>query len=579
MILQALNDYYERLRADPETEVSDFGFSQEKLAFSLVLSEQGSVVQLRDLRQFEGKRSFPKPAVVPKLPKERSGTNAPSYFMWDKSKYVLGCELDNNGNEIFYKNQFDSFAEVHREILSDNKDSGAKALLNFIGQRIFGQVPEWATDELLSTGFICFELDGQRGFLHERSAIRNAWQEYLRKNQSEIRGQCLITGQHDCSIPSTHPQMKNVPGAQPAGAALVSFNAPAFGSYGKGIANHNAPVSERAAFGYTTALNVLLAPGSRRKVQLGETTVVFWTDIPGVAEEFFGLSVGVKEAEDHEMAQEVDQYLRAVVKGYYPHELGKRGTPFYVLGLSPNAARLSVRFWHVGTVGKMADNIGDHYKALRLQRSFENEPEYPRPWWLLKELAPQRDSRHIPPLLGGQFIRAIVHNQPYPRTLLTSVMGRIRADRQINYLRACIIKAYLTRNAQKEISMGVDKDNTDIGYRLGRLFAVIEHIQSDAVPGATATVRDRFFGAAAATPRRIFPVILKNAQHGLAKIRKEKPGWAITLDKSVQTILGDVDPREGFPATMTLEQQGMFVLGYYHQRQDLYTKQEDKTEE
>ena len=127
--------------------------------------------------------------------------------------------------------------------------------------------------------------------------------------------------------------------------------------------------------------------------------------------------------------------------------------------------------------------------------------------------------------------------------------------------------------------MGLDKDNTDIGYRLERLFAIVEHIQNNAVPGANAKVRDRFFGAGAATPRRIFPVILKNAQHGLAKIRKEKPGWAITLDKSLQEILDNVDPKNGFPATLPLEKQGMFVLGYYHQRQDLYTKQEDKTEE
>jgi CRISPR-associated protein Csd1 len=359
---------------------------------------------------------------------------------------------------------------------------------------------------------------------------------------------------------------------------LISFNFDSAISFGK-KQNLNAPICEQAAFAYTTALNTLLASGSRRKVQIGDTTVVFWTDVPGAAEEFFGLAVGGKEAEDQEMTKEIELHLRAVVKGYYPHELGKSDTAFYVLGLSPNAARLSVRFWYVGTVGQMAENIGSHYKALRLQRSFENDPEYPRPWWLLKELAPQRDSRHIPPLLAGQLVRAIVHNQPYPRTLLTTVITRIRADKQVNYLRACIIKAYLTRNAYKEIAMGLDKDNTDIGYRLGRLFAIVEHIQNDAVPGANATVRDRFFGAAAATPRRIFPVILKNAQHGLAKIRKEKPGWAVSLDKSLQEILDSVKPQNGFPATMSLEKQGMFVLGYYHQRQDLYTKQEDKTEE
>ncbi|WP_027370387.1 type I-C CRISPR-associated protein Cas8c/Csd1 [Desulfovermiculus halophilus] len=579
MILQALNDYYERLRADPDQEVSDFGFSYEKLSFSLVLSEHGAVIQVRDLRRFEGRRVFPRPAVVPKLPKERSGKNAPSYFMWDKSKYVLGCELDNDGKEDYYKNQFYSFAEVHHEILDANKDVGAKALLSFIDQRIFGQIPEWATKDLLSTGFIAFELDGENGFLHERQEIKDSWQIYLRENQSEVRGQCLITGKKYCPIPRSHPQMKNVHGAQSSGAALVSFNAPAFGSYGKGISNLNAPASEQAAFAYTTALNTLLASGSRRKVQIGDATVVFWTDVPVAAEDFFGLAVGGKESEDQNMTKEIEQHLRAVVKGHYPHELGKRDTAFYVLGLSPNAARLSVRFWYVGTVGTMAENIGAHYKALSLQRSFENDPEYPRPWWLLKELAPQRDSRHIPPLLAGQFVRAIVHNQLYPRTLLTTVMGRIRADKQVNYLRACIIKAYLTRNARKEIAMGLDKENTDIGYRLGRLFAIVEYIQNDAVPGANATVRDRFFGAAAATPRRIFPVILKNAQHGLAKIRKEKPGWAVTLDKSLQDILASVEPQKGFPATMPLEKQGMFVLGYYHQRQDLYTKHEDKTEE
>jgi CRISPR-associated protein Csd1 len=373
--------------------------------------------------------------------------------------------------------------------------------------------------------------------------------------------------------------MKNIPGAQSSGAALVSFNAPAFGSYGKGISNLNAPVSEQAAFAYTTALNTLLVSGSRRKVQIGDTTVVFWTDIPVVAEEFFGLAVGGKEAEDQKMAKEIEQYLQAVVKGQYPYELGDGDTAFYVLGLSPNAARLSVRFWYVGTVGAMAENIGAHYQALSLQRSFGNDPEYPRPWWLLKELAPQRDSRHISPLLAGQFLRAIVHNQPYPRTLLSTVMTRIRADKQVNYFRACLIKAYLSRNIHKEITMGLDKDNSDIGYRLGRLFAIVEQIQNDAVPRANATVRDRFFGAAAATPRRIFSVILKNAQHGLAKIRKEKPGWAVSLDKSLQEILDCVQPRNGFPATLSVEEQGMFILGYYHQRQNVYTKNEDKIEE
>ena len=269
----------------------------------------------------------------------------------------------------------------------------------------------------------------------------------------------------------------------------------------------NAPVSERAAFAYTTVLNRLLAPGSDHKVQVGDTTVVFWADKPVPAVSMFGHAMGAKEAEDSDLTLRLEQYLTAVTKGVYPDELGDPDVPFYILGLAPNAARLSVRFWHVGTVGSMAANIGAHFQALRLQRSFENEPEHPRPWWLLKELAAQRDSRNISPLLGGQLLRAILLNQPYPRTLLTAALGRIRADKQVNYLRACIIKAYLVRHQQyrnkpQEIPMALDKDITNIGYRLGRLFAIVEKVQEEAVSGANCTLRDRFFSAASATPGR-----------------------------------------------------------------------------
>ena len=571
MILQALNDYYERLRADPEMNVSDFGFSMQGVHFCLTIDKEGNLVgDPLDLRQ-DGKAL----RIEVPGPVERT-VGVLANFAWDNTGYVLGA--DNKGKPERTQKTHEAFKALAKEVLKDVDDEGATAFLAFLAQwtpEKADSLPGWK--EMVGMNVV-FRLDGNRQFLHQRSAFRSAWLNYLAAAGCVHTGMCLVTGKENAPIPYIHSPIKGVPGAQSRGAALISFNFDSAISFGK-KQNLNAPICEQAAFAYTTALNTLLASGSHRKVQIGDTTVVFWTDVPVAAEEFFGLAVGGKEAEDQKMAKEIEQYLRTVVKGHYPYELGERDTAFYVLGLSPNAARLSVRFWYVGTVGKMAENIGAHYKALSLQRSFENDPEYPRPWWLLKELAPQRDSRHIPSLLAGQLVRAIVHNQLYPRTLLTSVMSRIRADKQVNYLRACIIKAYLIRNAQKEIAMGLDKDNTDIGYRLGRLFAIVEHIQNNAVPGANATVRDRFFGAGAATPRRIFPVILKNAQHGLAKIRKEKPGWAITLDKSLQEILDNVDPKNGFPATLPLEKQGMFVLGYYHQRQDLYTKQEDKAEE
>lgn len=569
--MQALNEYYERLRADPEVEVSDFGFGMQGVHFCLTIDTKGNLIgDPIDLRQ-DGK------ALRIEVPGPVSKTvGVAANFAWDNTSYVLGA--DNKDNPERTQKMHHAFKSLATEVLKNVDDEGAIALQAFLSEwrpENAKFLPGWTDMVGLN---VVFRLDGIRQFLHQRSAFCNAWREYLSSSGCAYTGMCLVTGKKDAPIPYIHSRIKGVPGAHPSGAALISFNFDAAISFGK-IQNLNAPVSEQAAFAYTTTLNTLLVSGSRRKVQIGDTTVVFWTDVPVAAEEFFGLAVGGKEAEDPNLAREIEEQLRAVVKGYYPHELGKSDTAFYVLGLAPNAARLSVRFWYVGTIGKMAKNIGLHYKALSLLPSFENDPEHPRPWWLLKELAPQRDSKNIPPLLAGQFIRSIVYNHPYPRTLLTTVITRIRADRKINYLRACIIKAYLIRNIKKEITMGLDKENEDIGYRLGRLFALVERIQDDAVPGANATVRDRFFGAAAATPQRIFPIILKNAQHGLGKIRKEKPGWAINLDKSIQEILKDVNPQNGFPVTMSLEEQGMFVLGYYHQRQDLYPKQEPKTEE
>lgn len=571
MILQALNDYYKRLYADPAVEISGFGFGRQGVHFCLTIDKDGNVIdRVLDLRD-NGKAYR---IEVPGPVKKTSGIS--SNFCWENTGYVLG--VDKKANSERTAQTHAAFKERAREVLSGTEDEGAQALLAFL--------QKWNPVDAEKIGItddskglnIVFRFNGERRFLHERSAIRNAWLAYLNANLPGETNMCLVTGEPEAPIPSIHSSIKGVPGSQSSGAALISFNLDAAESFGK-KQNFNAPVSAQAAFAYTTTLNHLLTPGSRRKVQVGDTTVVFWTNKPTMAEKFFGIALGGKEAEDEGEARDIEAYLRSVSLGVYPSVLGNRETPFYTLGLSPNAARLSVRFWHIETVGAMADNIGAHFQALRLKPSFENDPEHPRPWWILKEIAAQRDSRNISPLLSGQLIRAIVKNQTYPRTLFTAAISRIRADKKVNYLRACIIKAYLTRNAHKEISMSLDKNTTDTGYRLGRLFAIVERIQSDAVPGANTTVRDRFFGAASATPARIFPVILKNAQHNLAKIRKDKPGWAVNLDKSIQEILETIDPAKGFPASMPLEKQGMFVLGYYQQRQELYTKKDDKIEE
>lgn len=571
MILHALNQYYNRLREDSDADVPEFGFGRQGVHFCLALDRQGHLVgKPLDLRDEKGRaRRIEVPGPVIKS----SGIS--SNFAWDNTSYVLGA--DDKGKPERTAQTHEAFKKKAITVLEGVEDQGAKSLLAFLEKWEPEQAEALHGWEEIIGWNIVFQLDGEPGFLHDRPAFRKAWRNSCAADKGGDTAMCLVTGEQ-APIPSIHAKIKGVPGAQVAGASIVSFNFDAAISFGK-KQNQNAPVSEQAAFAYTTALNHLLAPNSTHKVQVGDTTIVFWADGPGEADRLFNFGMGGKKIEDETLVNRLESYLSTIAKGKYPQELGRKDVPFYVLGLSPNAARISVRFWHVGTVGDMAENLGTHYRALALKRRFDGDPEHPSPWQLLKELAPQRDSKNISPLLSGQLIRAIIHNQPYPHTILSAALGRIRADKEINYLRAAIIKAFLVRNRNQEIQMTLDTTNTDIGYRLGRLFAIVERIQEEAVPGANATVRDRFFSSATATPGRTFPIILKNAQHGLAKIRKNKPKWAGNLEKQIQEIIGGIDASAGFPASMTSEKQGMFILGYYQQRQDFFTKKDKKTED
>ncbi|MBI9080886.1 MAG: type I-C CRISPR-associated protein Cas8c/Csd1 [Pseudodesulfovibrio sp.] len=571
MILYALNQYYNLLREDPDADVPEYGFGRQGVHFCLTLDQQGQLVgKPLDLRDEKGRaRRIEVPGPVVRA------SGVASNFAWDNTGYVLGA--DDKGKPERTTQTHEAFKKKTMAVLEGVEDEGARSLLAFLEMWEPGQAEALHGWEEIIGWNIVFQLDGEPGFLHDRPAFRKAWCNHCAAAEGGDTAMCLVTGEQ-APIPSTHAKIKGVPGAQTAGASIISFNFDAAISFGK-KQNRNAPVSELAAFAYTTALNHLLAPNSNHKVQVGDTTIVFWSDGPGEAHTLFAFGMGAKKAEDEALINRLESYLSTISKGKYPQELGREDVPFYVLGLSPNAARISVRFWHVTTVGDMAENLGKHYRALTLQRRFDADPEHPTPWQLLRELAPQRDSKNISPLLSGQLLRAITHNQPYPQTLLSAVLGRIRADREINYLRAAIIKAFLVRNRNQEIHMTLDTTNTDIGYRLGRLFAIVERIQEEAIPGANATVRDRFFSSAAATPGRSFPIILKNAQHGLAKIRKDKPGWAVTLEKQIQDIIGGIDASTGFPASMSSEKQGMFILGYYQQRQDFFTKKDNKTED
>ena len=331
----------------------------------------------------------------------------------------------------------------------------------------------------------------------------------------------------------------------------------------------NAPVSEYAAFAYGTALNALLARDSGRNLRIGDTTVVFWAEVPegGKAATIEELMMGALAPDEKAETNRLKALLEDIAQGRATSADFAPETRIFILGLAPNAARLAVRFWRPGTLGDFACNVTRFWQDLAQEPPAWRGP--PAAWSLLYETAvrvngkPKPDT--IPPRLGGDLMRAVLSGSDYPLTLLSAVIGRIRADHDINARRTAIIAAVLRRNFKEDIPMSLDRNNPDPAYRLGRLFAVLEGIQTAALPDLNATIRDRYFAAASATPARVFPLLVKTATHHLSNLRKnEKGGLAHYLDAEIGEILSGLGAV--WPRSLNLQEQGRFIAGYYHQR-------------
>lgn len=569
MILSALNNYYERLKSDPKSDIPLRGFSRQKIHFCLVLDSNGSLVQVQDLREVVKGKPVPKLLIVPEP--EKKSVNIVANFMWGNTGYVLGADEKEKPDRAL--KTFAAFRTLHHQLGDGVDDLGLKALLSFLDRwtpERAAAIKNW--DEVAGTNLV-FRLDGALEYLHDRPAIKERWLDHLEQNESGIRAQCLVSGKV-APIARLHPDIKGVRGAQTKGASVVSFNLDAFCSYSK-EQSYNAPVSEQSAFAYTTALNELLRYEQGQRVQIGDATTVFWTDRESPIEGFMGYILDPRDERGD--AAEVRRYLEAVRDGKMPSGIDT-GIRFYILGLSPNAARLAIRFWHVSSVGEVGTRIGAHFKDLSIVKSFATDPDFPGMWQLLRETAPQSSLDNVSPGLAGALMRSILTGTAYPQGLLSAVIMRIRADRSLNYLRAAMIKACLQRKYRltgseklKEVTMALDTQSTNVAYRLGRLFAVLERVQRDAVPGANTTIRDRFYGAASATPRVVFPQLMRLAQHHIVKAE-----YGSFNDRTIEEILSGVSE---FPSHLSLDDQGFFALGYYHQRQAFYTKSSEQTKE
>jgi CRISPR-associated protein Csd1 len=446
-------------------------------------------------------------------------------------------------------------------------------------------------DDFGATGFGVFQVLPEKKDVHELDAIQDwALFQAASETSSDMSGTCLVLGE-ELPIARLHdPAIKGVNGAAPGGAKLASFNLSAFESYGKDQ-SYNSPVSENVAFGYCNALNALLSgpQSSRHRVIIGDATTIFWSEKKSPLESLFAaaLTGEIGESEDDGKLETVnDQVLQKRVESFL--QILRRGggasleplevnpdSKFYILGLSGNVTRLVVRFWHVSTAREMIDRLHDHFENLRLTRSHDPhpyyEPEFPSAQRLLDQSA--RERKAISPLLGGQLMQAILHRTRYPMTLYQGVLNRLRANDPVDYLKATILKATLIRNFNQSIDMSLNHERTDPAYLLGRLFAALEKTQEDALGKVNAGLRERFYSSASATPGIVFPRILRTYQHHLAKL---EGGRKTNREKLVQEIHA---PLDGYPSHLNLEEQGLFAIGYYHQRQDFFTKKEKPTEE
>lgn len=587
MILQALNRYYERLIEQQAEDVAPAGCSPEKISFEMLLTPDGNVVQVNDIRDTSGKKPLPRMLNVPQAEKRTVGIK--SNFLWDKTSYVLGVSDTSKRAD----KEHEAFVERHETALGGEDDPGLKALLSFLRG--------WSPEQFEARGFpadmvdtnLVFRLDGEHCYLHDRPAARAVRARLLAGDAGQDTAAsgavCLVSGEV-APVARLHPAIKGVNGAQSSGASIVSFNLDAFTSYAKSQGD-NAPVSEPAAFAYTTALNYLLRRGghNRQRLQVGDASVVFWAEAPdakqaSAAEDLFAVLLS-PPADDASEAARVRAVLERIAKGSPVADLAPNlepGTRMYVLGLAPNASRLSVRFWQVDTLGVLARRIAQHAEDLFLDPlPWRTEPSV---WRLVLATAPSRDGRakseDVPPLLAGEFMRAILSGGPYPRSLLANTIMRFRADGDISGLRVALCKSVLARErrrdirtSEEEIPVSLDKQSTQPGYLLGRLFAVLERAQHSALGDhVNATIRDRYYGAASATPASIFPMLLRNTQNHLGKLRKERMGQAVNLEKDIREIVGGLPDQ--FPRSLKIEDQGRFAIGYYHQSQSYFTRRD-----
>lgn len=569
MIFQSLISFYDRM----EGSMPPYGFSVEDIGFVVTLDKEGNMIgQPEDLRMKIKTNAYDfRESESPYTNQVNVRANAAAKtpnFMVDKADYLFG--MSGTAKKEVHN---ESFKQLVADVCGGSRDEGVLAVIFFLAKwrtEESAALRDWKEMSGIYGKWIAFRLNGDDLFVHERPAVKKLWSDHLAKEKFPTGVNFLDGLEHP--LQGQYAQFKFG-----SGASLVSFNEVAYESYNK-KKGANAPISVEAEFKCSTALKHLLRSRTQR-IRIGDATTVFWAERASPVESFFG-QVMNPAIDDAAAAQNVQKFLEAVRVGAFPNDIEKdKELRFYILGLALNKARLALRFWHVCSVAELMARFRDHFNNLEMEHS-EKDIEFPGVWHLLKETA--RESKDISPVLGGALTRSILTGGRYPQNLYQGVIGRIKADQSrknpvngnsipnVTYLRAAILKAVLQRNFNKEVPMSLDTERRETAYLLGRLFAVLEKAQLDALGKVNSTIKDRFFSAASATPASVFPRLLRLSQHHI-----EKAEYGHMSDRRIADIMEHVDV---FPPHMNLQDQGLFAIAYYQQKNALYRKNENKTQ-
>ncbi|MGQ0712166.1 MAG: type I-C CRISPR-associated protein Cas8c/Csd1 [Gemmatimonadaceae bacterium] len=601
MILQRLAEHYDRLAADPRetSRLPKRGYSLQKVSFCVVLNRDGALQQIESLLDAGRGRAIPRQLLVPGESKP-TGSGVNPGFLWDNAEYVLGLPKDEAraGDDRYLARVDQSFRALrdrHLALADEIPSDSFRAVCEFLRQwdplRALPRLPDLRD---LVSHFGVFRMAGAQQYVHDDPAVRAYWArgQAASDGEEKVEGTCLVTGARTELARLHEPKIKGVSGAQSSGALLVSFNEDAYTSYGRDQ-SYNAPVGEEAAFKYAAALNWLLGEQNRR-IQLGDATAVFWAERPTSLEGFVSELLGgappsndSAAPEDERRREQVRLFLSQVRAGLRSvpdaglSAEGEKDVPFWILALSPNASRLSVRFWLETSAGELALRLAQHLEDVDLRgRRDDDAPLSVRRLVQASGRADvvkgrvTYDSDSISPLLAASLARAVLFGTPYPHSLLTAMLGRLRADGAITHDRIAAIKGCLVRNARfegrsQEVSVSLDLQRADPAYVTGRVFALLEKIQEDSADGElNVTIKDRFFSSASATPSVVFPRLLRLSQHHLSKMDIGKRIW---YEKQLHEAMGKLD---GFTNHLRLEDQGLFAIGYYHQRQHFFRKKD-----